>query len=124
VFRGWFRMLERCSVCGWRLQRQVGFALGVMTINIAMTSALFVVFLVAGFVATVPDPPIGLLWIGGAALCAIVPVAFYPSAGGIWAAIELIMRPPEPAEEADALTWLAVRGDRATEADPDGGPGG
>jgi hypothetical protein len=39
----------------------------------------------------------------------LLPIVGYPYAHYVWAAVDLKMRPLEPAEEADAMTWLATR---------------
>jgi hypothetical protein len=46
------------------------------------------------------------------ALAIVVPVVAYPFAATTWAALDLVMRPLEPDEEADAATWAAVEGDQ------------
>src|SRR5207249_10444888 len=58
VFRRWVTMVDHCPGCGYRFERDEGFVLGVMAINIALTSTVFVVYLVLGFVLTWPDPPL------------------------------------------------------------------
>ena len=84
--------------------------LGVMTINIGLCSALFVVYLVAGFALTWPDPPIALLTGIGIVVLALAPFVFYPFSKTIWAAIDFFMRPLDVVEAAEAMTWLAQRG--------------
>jgi hypothetical protein len=46
------------------------------------------------------------------ALAVVVPVVAYPFAASTWAALDLVMRPLEPDEEADAATWSAAEGDQ------------
>jgi hypothetical protein len=83
--------------------------LGVMAINISVCSAVFAVYLVAGFVATWPDPPIGLLTGVGIAVLAATPFVFYPWSKTVWSAIDYFMRPLDVVETAEAMTYLARR---------------
>lgn len=83
--------------------------LGTLALNIVATSAAFAVYLVVGFVATAPDPPIGALTAGALALCLVAPVVLYPFAKMVWAAVDLAMRPPDVVECAEAATYLAAR---------------
>lgn len=82
--------------------------LGALTINIIVTFAVFGAVLAVGCIVTYPDiavwPIIGV----GLAVAVVVPVVMYPFSYTIWAAIELAMRPLEPAEEADAITAKAA----------------
>ena len=91
-----------------RFERGEGFMLGVMAINIGVCSVLFVAYLVAGFAATWPDPPIVTLTAIGIGLLLAAPFAVYPFAKAIWAAIDLYMRPLDVADQAEALTYLAL----------------
>ena len=100
-------MVDRCPRCGYRFEREEGFVLGVMTMNIAIVSAVFVVYLVVAFVLTLPDPPILALTAVGVVILGLGPVFFYPVAKTLWAAIDLAMRPLEVVEEAEAMTFLA-----------------
>jgi uncharacterized protein (DUF983 family) len=111
VFESYWKLAERCPTCGWKFERQVGFSLGVMMINLLATSAAFLVAVGVTLALTVPDPPIALLTVVGAVTCLAFPALFYPVACTVWAAIDLAMRPLDPDEEADSITWLAVQHD-------------
>ena len=109
VFTSYWRLSERCGGCGWHFQREVGFEVGVMAINLVVTILAGLAAVGVMFLATRPDVSIALLTIAGCLTCVIVPLLFYPVATTLWAAIELSMRPLDPDEEADAVTWLAVQ---------------
>ena len=113
LFRRWVTMATHCPRCGMPFERGEGFMLGVMAINIGLCSAVFVVYLVAGFVLTWPDPPIGLLTAVGLVLLAATPVVFYPFSKTIWLAIDFFMRPLDVVESAEAVTFLARRDEGA-----------
>src|SRR2546423_6697390 len=117
LFKRWFTLVDHCPQCGYRFERDEGFALGVMAMNIALTSTVFVAYLVAAFLVTLPDPPLVLLTVLGLVILGVGPVFFYPFAKTLWAAIDLAMRPLDVAEEAEAVAWLAVeKGDDEGEA--------
>jgi uncharacterized protein (DUF983 family) len=119
LFRWWVVARDRCRGCGLRLDRGDGFMLGVIALDTVITSVAFAAYLVVGFVATAPDPPIGALTGGGLALCLMVAVAAHPVAKTLWGAIDLAMRPLDVVEEAEAATYLA-----ALAADGEGAPSG
>jgi uncharacterized protein (DUF983 family) len=102
LFRRWTQMRQRCPRCGYKFEREQGFIVGGMAINIVVTEAVFLVFLVVAVVVTLPDPPLGLLLVAGLVINLIVPIAFYPFSKTIWAAVELAMRPLEERELRDA----------------------
>jgi Protein of unknown function (DUF983) len=118
-------MAERCPGCGYRFEREEGFVLGSLTVNTVLTSGVFLVYLVVGFVLTVPDPPILPLTLGAVVVCAVCPLLFYPFAKTTWAAIDLAMRPLEVVEQAEAVTFLAAqRGEPGGAGGGGGGDGG
>jgi uncharacterized protein (DUF983 family) len=108
LFVRWVVARERCGRCGVRTERGEGFMLGVVALDTVFTSLVFAAYLVGGFLATAPDPPIGALTAGGMALCLVVAVGAYPAAKTTWAAIDLAMRPLDVVEEAEAATYLAT----------------
>jgi uncharacterized protein (DUF983 family) len=106
-FRGWFHRLERCRTCGFKYERQVGFMLGAMTINIIVTFGCLAAVLVIGSIVTYPDVPVPPLVVLSIAIGVIVPLAFYPFSYTLWAAVELQMKPLDATEAADAARSVA-----------------
>jgi uncharacterized protein (DUF983 family) len=102
-FTGWFARRERCPRCGLRWARNPGFMTGSMTVNIIITFGLMTAVMVATFIATLPDLPVGPLIAVLIAIAIVVPIATYPLTCTLWAAVELAMKPPDAAELADAL---------------------
>jgi Protein of unknown function (DUF983) len=98
-------MAERCPRCGVRFEREEGFFLGAYVVNFGVTEGLLLVLLMAYVLVQANDPdgvpvlPVVLAAVGAAVL---MPLAFYPLSRTIWVAVELVMRPLETAEEADA----------------------
>ena len=105
LFTRWFTMAERCPRCGMRFEREEGFFLGAYVVNFAVTEGLLLLLLMAYVLVQanstdgVPVLPVVLATVVAAVL---MPLAFYPLARTIWVAVELVMRPLEIDEEADA----------------------
>jgi uncharacterized protein (DUF983 family) len=98
AFNSWFSMRERCPVCHFWFERGDGYFIGATCVN--LVAAIVLPALLYGIVLAVtwPHPP----WLA-AAIAAIltalaVPVAFYPLARIVWLAIDLAIRPIQPAE--------------------------
>lgn len=108
-FTGWFAKVDRCQTCGFRYERQDGFLLGAVTMNTIVTFGLIGLTLLVGSILTYPDIATVPIMAVGAAVVVLVPVIFYPYSYTLWAAFELAVSPLEPAEEADAITWLAAQ---------------
>lgn len=98
LFRGWLAMRESCPTCGHRFERgrEEAFFLGAIAINFAVTEGLLGAMLLVSFLLTLPDPPLVLLCAVAVPLMVAAPIAFYPFSKTIWAAFDLMMRPPEP----------------------------
>jgi hypothetical protein len=99
--------------CGYTPERQVGFVLGAVTVNTVITFGLLAAVLVTSIVITYPDLPVVPTLVACLLVAVVVPVAIYPLTHALWAAVELKMRPLEPAEEADAAAWLAAHHETA-----------
>jgi uncharacterized protein (DUF983 family) len=105
IFRTYFSLHERCPQCGYRFEREEGFFTGVYLLNFGFTAVVLF-----GLVM------VGALWVGirnggvpvvptiivGEVLAVLLPIVLYPFARSTWAAIDLIMRPLDPVEEAEA----------------------
>jgi uncharacterized protein (DUF983 family) len=108
-FRRWFSKTDRCRTCGYRYERQPGFLVGALAINTIVTFGLLAVVLIVGSILTYPDLAVVPIAVAAVAVAVIVPVVGYPFSYTIWAAVDLAMRPLEPAEVADAEAHAASR---------------
>jgi uncharacterized protein (DUF983 family) len=113
-FRHWFTRRERCPTCGYRHERQQGFMLGAMTMNVIVTFILLALVMLVGTVASYPDIAVVAIVVTGLVIAVGWPLFFYPMSYTLWAAVDLAMRPLEPAERADAdryanPAWLAAQ---------------
>jgi uncharacterized protein (DUF983 family) len=113
VVLGYFRLQERCPCCGYRFRREEGFLAGVYLVNFTVTTFLMWLVLMtyiiwrAGSGSDAALWPIMVICVG---LGLVAPIVAYPFAATTWAALDLVMRPLEPDEEADAATWAAAEG--------------
>jgi uncharacterized protein (DUF983 family) len=107
---GFFRLRERCPRCGYRFAREEGFFTGVYLVNFSVTIGILWL-LVMGYTlwraAGDRDSGITAVLVVGVALAVILPIVLYPLALTTWAAIDLVLRPLEPDEEAEAAVWAA-----------------
>jgi len=112
LYRGWFRMVERCPTCGFRFEREPGFFIGAYFVNFAVTEGfLFVVVMVFLFVKAANNDA-GVVWplaVGGA-FAIVAPLVFYPWSRTIWSAIDLAMTPLELDEIVAAHDAVDVEG--------------
>ena len=97
-------MKARCPRCGYRFEREEGFFLGAYVINLAISEIVVGAIFVALIVQEVRGGSVSLVpWlVAGGAVQIAVPVLFYPFSKTIWAALDLVMRPLDPGEVADA----------------------
>ena len=91
IWTGWFSMKDRCPRCRYRFEREEGYFLGAMAVNLLVAEFIPIGILIVLFVWT------DLSWI---ALEAIViplalglPILFYPFARTFWMAIDLMITP-------------------------------
>ena len=105
LFSGWFQMVPSCPGCGYRFEREEGFFLGAYVMNLVIAQVLVVLLaIVPAIVLLAGDPDAGLLpvFAGGVVGAVLAPLVFYPFSKTLWVAIELIMRPADAVEPADA----------------------
>ena len=70
-----------------------------MTVTFILLGSVFAV----GFFLSYPSVAVVPMLIVGGVVVSILPVGFYPLSYTVWAAIDLIMRPLDAGEEADAM---------------------
>lgn len=82
-------MVESCPRCGLRFEREEGYWVGAMTVNIVVTEIFFVIFLVVGILLTWPDLPwLPLIGIG-VVVNGLFPIVFYPFSKTVWLSLDL-----------------------------------
>ena len=91
MFVHWLKPVRRCPRCGLVIERGEGAMLGSMSINLGVTMALLLGVIVVWFVVDLPDVQTTPLVVTCAAIAIFVPLAFFPFAKTIWAAIDVRM---------------------------------
>ena len=86
-------MVERCPRCDYKFEREEGFFLGAYVISLGVTQLAVVAYIAVAIVATLPDPPLLVLSVGGAAVAVLTPLLAYPFSKTLWTAIDLAMHP-------------------------------
>lgn len=92
VFRGLFKMEERCSRCGFRFEREQGYFVGAIYINYAATVAIAMPgYFVLDYLAE-PSLATQLIFWGG--FVAVFPLVFFRHSRSLWLAIGELLSPP------------------------------
>jgi uncharacterized protein (DUF983 family) len=91
IFDSWYRMKKECPRCGFDFDREPGWWIGGMIINLAGAMALFALILGLGLLIFWPDVPWVALAVFSALAMAIFPILFYPISKTIWLGIDLLM---------------------------------
>jgi hypothetical protein len=84
-------MVERCPGCGLRFEREEGYWVGAMIVNVAVTEVAFVVVFAAGLAIYWPDVPWVPLTVVAVAVNAVVPLIFYPFSKTLWMALDVLL---------------------------------
>jgi uncharacterized protein (DUF983 family) len=93
-------MVDDCPRCGLHFEREEGYWLGAMMVNLGVAELAFVAVLVGMSVAFWPDVPWVAVFIVSILVSLTVPLFFYPFSKTIWVAGDLLARradePPSP----------------------------
>ena len=102
IFANWAALEEFCPTCGFKFEREPGYWVGALIINMAVALFVFLLTMVGGMVLFWPDVPWNLLSAATIGVMLVVPIAFYPWSKGIWMAIELSYHKLEEKEQFEA----------------------
>ena len=94
LIKNWFRLHERCPFCQVWLEREEGYFLGAMAVNIIIGEFVPVFAAVAVVIATWPTPPWGVLQIAVPVAMGLFPVLLFPFSRMLWLALDWTFRPP------------------------------
>jgi uncharacterized protein (DUF983 family) len=93
IFRTWGQLTERCPGCGYSFEREEGYWVGAMIVNVGAAQGLFFALFIGGLWLTWPDVP----WAGLLVVCLLVmagfPVWFYPRSKTLWVWLDLLVHP-------------------------------
>ena len=92
IFDGWFTLRDRCPRCGFSFEREEGYWVGAMIVNIGGAQLLFFAVFLGGLALTYPDVPWTALLVAGLAVMAVFPIVFYPLSKMLWLWGDLAIR--------------------------------
>jgi uncharacterized protein (DUF983 family) len=88
LFRRYFTLRPDCPRCALHFEREEGYWVGALAVNIAIVMAIFVVAFVAILVATVPEVPVGPTLAVLVPVMVLGPILFYPFSKTLWMALD------------------------------------
>ena len=94
LFESWFQLRERCSACQVWLEREEGYFVGAMAVNIIIGEFLPVMGAIVALVITWPYPPWQVLQIAVPVAMGLCPVLLFPFSRTLWLALDWTFRPP------------------------------
>jgi uncharacterized protein (DUF983 family) len=102
LFQHWFHIVERCPRCELRFEREPGYWIGAMAVNIAVTTGVLAVAFSVAIALTVPDVPVATLLAIFVPLGLVTPVVLYPFSKTIWMAVDRsVLQRLDPREQLD-----------------------
>ena len=90
--------VANCPTCGYLYEREEGYWVGAMIVNIGAAMLVFMAVFVGGMLITWPDVPWTVLLIATATLMVLGPILFYPQTKTIWVWLDLKVHPYEGEE--------------------------
>lgn len=100
IFERWGQLVDRCPQCAYSYEREDGYWVGAMIMNLAGAMAAFFVLLMGAFVRYGASPPPQFLWVAAAAMI-VLPIVCYPRSKTLWVAVDLRIHPYSPDERPD-----------------------
>jgi uncharacterized protein (DUF983 family) len=100
-FRTFFEVLDRCPTCNFPLRRDEGHWIGAVGMNTIVSFGALLVTLVGGIALTWSERRAAPIFISTITVAAVVPIVFFGPSQTLWSAVDLAMRPPEPADDID-----------------------
>ncbi len=85
-------MVPECPRCDLHFEREEGYWLGSMAINIGITMVVFFAAFIGTMVATWPDVPWDALWVVTVAAMVVTPLIVHPFSRTLWVALERHVR--------------------------------
>jgi uncharacterized protein (DUF983 family) len=95
----WFRMNDRCPVCGMRVEREGNdYMAGSLMFNLVLAELLFAVALVGYLLVVWPKANWDMLGIVAPLGMAVAPFVLFPFSKLVWLAADLALRPAHASE--------------------------
>lgn len=101
LFRSFFIVKERCPRCNFPIHREEGHWIGAIGMNTIVSFGLLLVTITVVFALTWDDRNGALVFGTSFAVAGLTPLLFFGSSQTVWSAVDLWMRPLEPADDVD-----------------------
>lgn len=88
LFRRWFSMVDDCPRCGLHFEREQGYWVGALAMNIIAVGGLIAIALATSLALTVPDVPVGPILAAVLPIALLGPAVFYPFSKTSWVAVD------------------------------------
>ncbi|MBM3672591.1 MAG: DUF983 domain-containing protein [Actinobacteria bacterium] len=88
LFRCWFHIERECPRCSLVFEREAGYWIGAMAINMAATTGVLAVAFIVAIALTLPDVPVAELLAAFIPLGVITPIVLFPFSKTIWMAVD------------------------------------
>jgi len=105
VFRTFFLVKDRCPRCNFPIRREEGHWIGAVGMNTVVSLGALLVTQVIVFALTWSNRRAAPVFVSGFLVAGLVPLVFFGPSQTLWSAVDLLMRPPEPADDIDPR-WL------------------
>jgi uncharacterized protein DUF983 len=86
-----FQLKDACPTCGFEFEREEGWWIGAIIMNMGAAMLLFGLYFPISLVLTWPDVPWTLLMVIGLVLMGTFPILFYPISKTLWLAVDVIV---------------------------------
>ena len=101
LFETFFKVKPRCPRCNFPIHREEGHWIGAIGMNTVVSFGLLLITFLVVFIVTWNERSGPAVFIPAFAVAGIVPVVFFGPSQTLWSAIDLWMRPVEPADDVD-----------------------
>ncbi len=91
LFSGAFKLKSRCPRCRFDFDREPGWWIGAMMVNIGAAMALFGLYFPLSLIITWPDVPWTLITVVGCLIMGVFPIVFYPISKTLWLAMDILL---------------------------------
>jgi uncharacterized protein (DUF983 family) len=100
VWKAWGELREHCPDCGYGFEREEGYWVGAMIVNLAVALVAVVAYLVGGLLAFGGRAPSWWVWLS-IGLVLTQGIVLYPRSKTLWIWLDLTVHPYEGEERPD-----------------------
>jgi uncharacterized protein (DUF983 family) len=94
LLKSWFSLKDSCPACQAWLEREEGYFVGALAINLIIGEFVPVFGALAVIIVTWPNPPWRVLQVAVPLLMGLFPILLFPFARMLWLALDWTFRPP------------------------------